>query len=181
MYAFVLAESSLIMPQPGLAIWTLITFVLVALFLRAKVWGPLLAMLEQREKTIQDAIDQAAKEREEAARLVAEQQSAAEKARKEAAEMVRQSRAEVDKAKQELMARAKADADALLAQARKQIEDETRKALAEVRSAAVDIALAAASKLIAGKIDEQADRRLAEEYIGQLPQQPLGGSRVAQG
>jgi F-type H+-transporting ATPase subunit b len=168
----VLAAGGLIDPNPGLAIWTLITFLLVAAFLRWKVWGPLMAVIDEREKSIQSAIDQAKTEREAAEKLLAEQQVAAEAARKEAAEMVRKNRAEVDAAKVELIAKARAEADALVASARKQIEDEKRKALAEVRQVAVDLALAAAGKVVSAKMDDAAHRAVAEEYIGSLGKQP---------
>ncbi len=168
----VLAAGGLIDPNPGLAIWTLITFLIVAVFLRWKVWGPLMAIIDAREKSIQAAIDQAKTEREAAEKLLAEQQVAAEAARKEAAEMVRKNRAEVDAAKAELIAKARAEADALVASARKQIEDEKRKALAEVRQVAVDLALAAAGKVVSAKMDDAAHRAVAEEYIGSIGKQP---------
>ena len=65
-------------PQPGLAFWFLITFILVAAVLRWKVWGPLASTIEEREKSIQSAIDQAKLEREQAEKLLTEQKVAAE-------------------------------------------------------------------------------------------------------
>jgi len=49
-HLLVLAEGSLVSVNPGLAIWTLVTFLLVAVVLRWKVWGPLMHMIEAREK-----------------------------------------------------------------------------------------------------------------------------------
>ncbi len=163
-----LAEGGLIDPQPGLAIWTLITFVIVAGFLKWKVWGPLMAAIDAREQSIQKAVDQARLEREQAEKLLAEQQQAAAKARAEAAELVRKNRAEIDAAKAELMAKAKAESEALLVAARKQIDDDKRKAVAEIRQLAVDLALAAAGKVVATKLDDAAHRALAEEFIGSV-------------
>jgi F-type H+-transporting ATPase subunit b len=171
----VLAEGSLhgglIDPNPGLAIWTLITFVIVAAFLRWKVWGPLMHVIEEREKSIQAAVDQAKAEREQAEKLLAEQQASIAEARKEAAAMVAKNRAEVDAAKAELIAKAKSEADALLVAARKTIDDEKRKALAEVRAVAVDLALAAAGKVVASKMDDASHRALAEEFIASVGSQ----------
>lgn len=164
----VLAEGGLVSVNPGLAIWTLVTFLLVFGLLRWKVWGPLMQIIEGREKTIQDAVDAARKEREEAERLLTEQKVAAEAARKEAAEMVRKSQAEVEKAKEELFARARAEADALLVQARKTIEDEKRKALAEVRETAASLAIAVAGKLLEKNLDDAGHKQLAEQYVAGL-------------
>jgi len=167
-----LAEGSLIDPQPGLAIWTLITFLLVALFLRWKVWGPLMEVIDEREKSIQDALDGAKAEREAAERLLAEQQAAIAEARRDAADLVRKNRAEVEAVKTELMAKAKAEADHLLENARKQIDDEKKKAMAELRVHAVDLALAAASRVASASLDDNHHRALADEFIRSVGSRP---------
>ena len=97
-------------PQPGLAFWFLITFILVAAVLRWKVWGPLASTIEEREKSIQSAIDQAKLEREQAEKLLTEQKVAAEAARKETAKLVRRNQLEVEKAKEQMLAQAQAEA-----------------------------------------------------------------------
>ena len=165
-------HGGLIDPNPGLAIWTLITFLIVAAFLRWKVWGPLMHVIEEREQAIQKAVDQAKAEREMAEKLLAEQQAAAAEARKEAAALIAKNRAEIDAAKVELMAKARTEADALLATARKAIEDEKRKAVAEVRALAVDLALGAASKVVSAKLDDASHRAIAEEFISSVGQRP---------
>ena len=57
-------KGSLVSVNPGLAIWTLVTFLLVAAVLRWKVWGPRMHVIEEREKGIADAVEQAKKELE---------------------------------------------------------------------------------------------------------------------
>lgn len=171
----VLAESSLVAPNPGLAIWTLVTFTIVALVLRWKVWGPLMHAVEAREKAIQDSVDAARREREQAEKILAEQQAIIAQSRKESAELVRKSQAEVEKAKEELFAKARTEADALLVQARKQIVEEKRKAIAEIREVAVDLALAAANKLVATRLDDASQRALAEDFIATLQKSDVGG------
>ncbi|MFM2152119.1 MAG: hypothetical protein RL199_554, partial [Pseudomonadota bacterium] len=158
----------LIDPQPGLAIWTLITFAIVAGFLKWKVWGPLMQAIDGREEAIRKAVDQARIEREAAQKLLAEQQELAAKARAEAAELVRKNRAEIDAAKADLMAKAKSESEALLAAARKQIDDDKRKAVAELRQHAVELSLAIAGKVVGAKLDDAAHRSLADEFIGQV-------------
>ena len=167
----VLAEGGLISPQPGLAIWTLLSFAIVFTLLAWKVWGPLGAMIDEREKVIQDSIETAKNERAAAEKLLAEQKAVAEQARKEAAEMVRQSQLEVAKAKAELVEKAKAEADALLAAARKTIETEKAKALAEIRSVAVDLAIGAAGKLLEKNLDDAAHKALAADFVAKAGQQ----------
>jgi F-type H+-transporting ATPase subunit b len=155
--------------NPGLIFWTLVTFLCVFIVLRWKAWGPVLTLVQEREKQIQSAIDSAKRERAEAEKLLAEQKSAAAEARKEAAEMMRRHQAEVEKFREELMAKAKKDADELMATNRRQIEDQKQKAIAEVQAMSVDLAIEIAAKLLGERLDEPKHRKLAEQFIAELP------------
>ena len=72
----VLAASNLVDVRPGLIFWTLVTFVLVALLLRRVAWGPILKVVDEREKAIAASIESAKRERAEAEQLLAEQKDA---------------------------------------------------------------------------------------------------------
>ena len=170
MYLLVLA-SDFTEVRPGLIFWTIITFLLVALVLRAKAWKPILDLVEEREKQINNAIESAKRERAEAERMLAEQKTAIAEARREAAEMVRKSQAEMEHFKEQMMADARKKAEEELATARRQIQEEKTKAVAEVRGLAVDLALHAAEKLIGEKMDDLKHRTLAQQFIEQLPAQ----------
>jgi F-type H+-transporting ATPase subunit b len=164
--------ASLIEVNPGLAFWTLVTFLVVMFVLRRVAWGPILGLIEQREKEIANAIDSAKRERAEAERLLAEQKSAIADARREAAEMMAKSRDEVAKFREELVAKSKQDAEALVTQARKQIDEERAKAVAEVKTAAVDLVISATAKLLGQNLDEPRHKQLVNEYISKLPTRP---------
>ena len=72
MNTFLLA-ASLLEVRPGLIFWTIVTFILALVVLRWKAWGPILSLVEEREKQITGAIESAKKERAEAEKLLAEQ------------------------------------------------------------------------------------------------------------
>src|SRR5205807_4237874 len=72
----------------ALSFWTAITFGILIFVLGKFAWGPILQMIETREKTIADAIEAAKKERAAAEAASAEMKAAFEKARAESAEMV---------------------------------------------------------------------------------------------
>lgn len=154
--------------RPGLIFWTLITFGLVALILRWKAWGPILAVVDEREKQIQNAVDAAKKERAEAERLLAEQKSAIADARREAAEMMRRTTADMEKFRDELKANAAKEASELKSQAAREIEEQKKKALAEVKALAASLSIDVAAKLIGERMDEPKHRALAEQYVDQL-------------
>ena len=157
--------------NPGLTFWTIITFLIVFVVLRWKAWGPILQMVEEREKAIRDAIDAAKRERQEAEKLLGEQKTAIAEARREAAEMIKKNQAEVEKARDELIARSRKEAEELVTTAKRQIEDEKNKALSEVRGMAVDLAILAAGKLVESSLDEKKQRELATDFIARLGKQ----------
>ena len=165
----VLAAGGLTDINPGLTLWTAITFLVLVVVLARFAWGPIVKMLADRERTIREAIEAAKKERAEAERLLAEQKDALLKAQREAAELAKRNREEVEVLRQELTARARKEADELVASARTQIEEETRKARAELKAQVADLAIEAASRLVRANLDDTAQRALVEEYIRQLP------------
>ncbi len=164
----ILLASALTQINPGLVIWTIVTFVVLLILLRKFAWGPILAMVDRREKGIRESLEAADKQRAEAQRMIEEHQAALEAARRDAAEMVRRAQEEVERAKAEALEKAKAEATELLENARRQIETEQRKAFAEVKAVAVDMAIAAAGRLVRTGIDEERQRRLVEEYLKEL-------------
>ncbi len=155
--------------KPGLTLWTAFTFLIVLFVLKRFAWKPIVRTLDERERTIRDAIEAAKRERTEAEKMLSEQTAALSKVQREAAEMAQKSRADVEALRAELTARARTEADALVASARQQIQEERAKAVAELRSQAADLAIDAARKLIKSSLDEKAQRQLVEEYISGLP------------
>src|SRR6516162_2858613 len=89
----VLAAGSLTDLNPGLTLWTALTFIVLLIVLSKFAWGPIVKMLDEREKTIREAIESAKKERAEADRLLAEQKESLARASREAAELARRNQA----------------------------------------------------------------------------------------
>jgi F-type H+-transporting ATPase subunit b len=165
----VLAAGSITDINPGLTLWTAITFVFLLVVLARFAWGPVVRMLAERERNIREAIEAAKKERAEAERLLADQKQALARAQREAAELAKRNQQEVETLRQELTARARKEAEELVVAARQQITEEIGKARAELRSEVADLAIEAAGRLVRANLDDRAQRQLVEEYIAQLP------------
>ena len=165
----VLAAGGIADINPGLTLWAAITFLLLVVVLGKFAWGPIVKMLDEREKTIREAIESAKKERAEAERLLTEQKASLAAASREAAEAAKRSQQEVEALRQDLTAKARKEADDLVAAARKQIVEETAKASAQLRGMVADMAIEAAGKLVKANLDDKAQRQLVEEYLKQLP------------
>ncbi len=167
-----LAESGFLEVRPGLIFWTLVTFVLAFFVLRRVAWGPILARVEEREKTIQGALDAAKHERAEAEKLLGEQKAAIATARREAAEMVRKNAEDVERLRADLLAKARAQAEELKADAKRSIDEEKVKAVAEVKDVAADLAVQIAEKLLGEHLDADKQRKLAQQYVESLGKKP---------
>jgi F-type H+-transporting ATPase subunit b len=165
----VLAAGSIVDINPGLTLWTGITFLLLLVILGRFAWGPIVKMLDERERSIREAIDSAKKERAEAEKLLAAQKASLAQAQREAAELAKRNQQEVEALRQELTARARKEADELIADARRQIGEEISKARGELKAQVADLAIDAASRLVKANLDDKAQRALVEEYIAQLP------------
>lgn len=164
--------------RPGLIFWTIVTFLILAFVLKAKAWGPILSLVQEREKSITNAIESAKRERAEAEKLLAEQKTAIADARREAAEMMRKNQADMERFREELMAKSRKEAEELVATGRRQIADEKTKAIAEVKAMAVDLGLDVAQKLLNERLDDARHRSLAEQFVQQMPAPAAGAVRT---
>ncbi|HXI64979.1 MAG TPA: F0F1 ATP synthase subunit B [Gemmatimonadales bacterium] len=154
----------------GLVIWTLVVFGLLLLVLRRSAWPLLLAAVRDREKRLERMLADATRDREEAAALLAEHKRLMDAGRTEAHDLIAQARGVAEKERQTLLAKAREEYEQLLARARKEIGAEKEKAILELRREAVDLSIAAASKLVEAKLDTDANRRLVMDYLATLEQ-----------
>lgn len=159
---------NLLDPHYGLITWTIVVFFATFFILRAFAWKPILNAVQSREQRLLDAIAAADRDRNEAAKMVAEQKAAIEAARNEAQRYIAEGRATAESMRGEMLEQTRQQQAELLERARKEIESEKVKAIDELRREAVDLALAGAGKLIGQKLDSDADRKLVEQYLASL-------------
>jgi len=164
----------LLSPNGGLMLWTIIIFVLLLLVLSRFAFKPMLAAVEARERSLQDAIDAAKRDRDEAAKLLAEHRAGLEKARGEAQKLIADGRATAEKLRNDLLEQTKAQQQEMLDRARRDIDTEKNNAIAELRREAVDLAIAGAGKVIERNLDNDANRKLVESFLGSVS---LGGKK----
>lgn len=158
----------LLQQTPGLSIWTLAVFLVLLLVLWRYGWGMMISKLDARDKAIRGAIEQARKERQEAEGLLAEHKSILETSRRESAEMLATAQQEAAQERQRLVDQAREEYDRIVGRGREQIEQETRAALAQVRTAVAGLAVDVAGRLIQKNLDTPGQRQLAEEFLSEL-------------
>ena len=81
-------QGGLLTPHGGLMFWTLVIFLVLFFILAKFAFKPITAAVEAREKALEDAIEAAKRDREEAARLLAEHARQLEAARGEAQKLI---------------------------------------------------------------------------------------------
>ena len=161
-------DNPLVQPDPGLFIWTILTF-LVLLWLLAKfAWRPLLQALETRAHSIRQALDDARQAKQELERLHGESAKLLAQARAESAEIISRSRSDAERFREELKEKARGEAAALVRNAERQIELETTRAVQQIRQEAIDISIDIASKLLQRNVSKEDNERLIEETFKQL-------------
>jgi len=158
----------LIRPDPGLYIWTIVTFLALVTLLARFAWRPLLQALDKRQALIRQSLDDAQKARLELERLHQESAQIIREARAEAEAIVSNSRVYAEKLKDEIKAKARADADVIVQNAQRQIQSETRRALEQIRVEAADLSVMIASKLIQRNLSKEDNARLIEQALQQV-------------
>ncbi len=156
--------------DPGVMIWAWITF-LVLLFLLYKIaWKPILSAIDNREKLIQDSIEQAENAKKESEELLEKHNSLIRNAEEEAQKIIKENKELAEKSRQDLIQQAKEESGKLREKAKMEIEHEKESALHALRSEVVDLTMTATKKLIGDVLDESKHRGIIENYIQKLPE-----------
>lgn len=158
----------------GVSAWTFIIFLLLMVVLAKFAFPPILGYAAAREQRIQDALDEARRHREETEQVLAQQREELERARQQAQQMIAEGKAGAERVREDMLVRARAEQESLLARAKRDIQGERDLAIESLRRETVDLALAAAGKVVGHRVDSEADRKLVTEYL-----QAMDGSRDA--
>jgi F-type H+-transporting ATPase subunit b len=161
-------EGGLLDVNTGLMVWTVIIFLVVLGILYWKAYPPILGAVEAREARIAELLAAAQRDREEAQTLIEEQRARHEELRAQVQEMVAEGKAAGERMREEIVAEARREQQAILERARREIAQEAEQALADLKAQAVDLAIAAASRLIQKDLDGEGNRRLVQQYLDQL-------------
>ena len=162
----------LVVPDPGLYLWTIATFGVLVLLLRKFAWKPLLEALERREKQIAGAVDDARKAREELERVKVDSAQVLTEARREAETIVSRARSDSALLRDELRKKAADEAAGIVTNAERRIQQETAKAIQQIRGEAVDLSLAIASKVLQRNVSKEDNERLIADVVNSLEKRP---------
>lgn len=165
-------KGGLLSPQGGLMFWTLLIFLVLFFVLSRYAFKPITAAVEAREKALEAAIAGAKADREAAAALLVEHRAQLEAGRNEAQKLIVEGRAIGDKVRADMIEETRGQQQDMLERARREIEAEKVRAIAELRREAVDLAIAGAGKVIEKNLDDESNRKIVENFLSTIPVTP---------
>jgi len=149
---------------PGL-VTQLVNFAILLVLLRLFLWGPILKMLDERKRRIEEGLHAS-----EAAAAAAEQsqvaaRAALEDARAEGRDLVARAQETANRLRTELEQQARADADRIVERARQEMEQERLQAVQSLRAEFADLTVRAAERVVGQSLDRTAHQRLIDEVM----------------
>jgi len=154
---------------------TIVNITILFFILKAVLFKPVTKFMADRAKRVQDTIDQAQKDREEAKELLAEYEDKLKKVEDEAHEILKTAREDAERQAQFIIAEGKRDAQDAAVTARKQIEAERQAALSKFKLEAAALIVAVSAKLAARDFSGDDNRRYVNMLLNELSAQKGSG------
>ncbi len=154
--------------DPGLLLWTIITFVVMMLILWKVAWRPIVDAMDARAEKVRFEIDNAERTRQEAEKLLAQHKAMMDNSRNEAAQIIARGREEAERMKNEIIEKANAESRTIAERAKKEIELAKDKAITDIKTEVVVLSTEIASKIINKNIKAEDQKALVEEALNKM-------------
>jgi F-type H+-transporting ATPase subunit b len=158
----------LVTPSVGLMIWTLLAFFATYFLLRKLAFPRIVEALDKRRRAIEESIDHAESTRQEADQLLQEYRQRLREAREQAEDIVSRSQRAAQRHEEESKSKARQQRDDMMAQTRREIEAETKRAIDEIRKEVADLTVLATEKVTRKSLDDDDHRRLVEDALQEI-------------
>ena len=155
--------------NPGLILWTIVTFVLLMFVLRKFAWSSIVGALADREESIRASLKHAEDARNEAERILQENRKQLQQAEEESRKILNEGRALGEKLKAEIVEKASQQSRAMVDQAKQEINRDKDAALAQLRGEVANLALTVAGKILNETLDGDKQKKLADDILKSLP------------
>ena len=159
------SNGSLLDVNPGLIIWTIVTFLILLFILKKVAWKPILSALDQREKDIKDSLEKAEKAKEDAQRIIDENQANLAKAEEESKKIIEQSRSYAENLKEQMLKESKEQSKKIIEDAAEEIDRKKDSAFEELKDQVAKIAVNAAEKIMKQNLDVGKNKHIVDSYL----------------
>lgn len=150
------------------ALFTLINTVTLFLVLKKFLWGPVIKMIEDRQKEIDDMYAEADGAKNKALQAQAEYELKLADARQTGERIVKEATVRGQARQEEILRAANEEADAVRKKAEADIAREKKRAINDAKTEIADIALEIAGKVVGRTLSEQDQKDLVNSFIDQL-------------
>lgn len=161
-------KEGLLKVDPGLLLWTIITFLVLVLILWKAAWRPIVDALDARAEKVRFEIDNAERSRQEAEKLLVQHREMMDNARNEAAQVISRGREEAERLKNDIVEKANSESRVIAERAKKEIELAKDKALADIKTEIVMLSTEIASKIVSKNIKPEDQKSLVEETLNKM-------------
>lgn len=152
----------------------IINFLLLLAILTKLAWKPLIKALDERKARIAADIESAERDKAAAAKARREYEEQLARARADAQAIINKAIQVAEKSKEEIIEAARAEHARLLEHARNQIALEREQVVAELRKEVILLSMAAASKIIEQNLNNEVNAKMVEDFINKLDKQKIG-------
>lgn len=150
-----LALNPLVSPDPGLLIWSTVAFLLLFFLLSKYAWKPIVKALDERERSIEDALAKAEMAKEEMAKLTSENEQLLKQARIERDAILKEAKELKDQIVSDAKTSAQTEGAKMIEKARQEIDNQKIAAMAEVKSQVATLSIQIAEKVLRRQFEDQ--------------------------
>lgn len=160
-----LALNPLVTPDLGLFVWSTVTFLILFVLLAKFAWKPIVKALDDRERSIEDALTKAELAKEEMAKLTSENESLLRQARAERDLILKEAKQLKDQIVSEAKTSAQVEGAKLIEKAKQEIEAQKETAMEQVKNQVATLSIEIAEKVLRRQF---ADPGRQNELVGEL-------------
>jgi F-type H+-transporting ATPase subunit b len=154
--------------NPGVILWTVVTFIFLLLILKKIAWKPILKSLNERESFIKESLEKAEVAKKDAEKLIADNKQSMLKAEEEAKKIIDQGREYAVKLKSQILDESKLQAKKMIEDAAGEIERKNAEAYNQLKEQVADIAIQSAEKILRENLDKDKQIKLVKKYLDDL-------------
>ncbi len=155
-------------------LWQLVNFFVLLFLLKKYLYGPVTEMLDKRSEKIENDLQEARKQREEAKELKEQREKELKEARQKAQKIVEEAEARGEERAEEIVSAAEEEAERIKERRMAEIEQARQDAADELRRQVSNISLQVAGKFLKEELDEQEHVRVISDYLEELDEVQLG-------
>ncbi len=158
----------LLNPEPGLLVWTIVTFLFLVYILKKFAWGPLIKAIEDREARIKGDLDSARNAREAAEKAQSDIESQMKGLDQKARQIIDEASQRAETLRAKIQQEAESHALKIKEKTMQELGLEKERLSSELRREVSSLSLMAAEKILGKSVDETVQKKTVESFLTDL-------------